>query len=187
MKLLRNIILLGLTGILYLSISFSAISQTITQDTTELVKAKKTKVIIPRDPVKATYLAFCPGLGQIYNRKYWKLPIVYGALGGGAYFLGVNQRNITIARHSLRARLVVPGYNLHPKYQNASKDQIEADALYYRRNRDIGAVIIAGVYLLQIVDAVVDAHLSTFDVSKNLSYQFRPSFSDQGLGVRMTF
>lgn len=187
MKILRNIIIFGLTGILYLSISFSAISQTVTADSTELVKSKKTKIIIPRDPVKATYMALCPGLGQIYNRKYWKLPIVYGALGGGAYFLGVNQHNLIIARHSFRARIGVPGYTLNDKYLNASKEQIEADALYYRRNRDIGAVIIAGVYLLQIVDAVVDAHLSTFDVSKNLSYQFRPSFSNQGLGLRMTF
>lgn len=172
----------GLAGILYLSIAVFGYSQT---DTLKPVKVKKEKVVIPRDPVKATYMAICPGLGQIYNRKYWKLPIVYGGLAGGAYFLGVNQRNLSIARQSYRARLGVPGYSVHSKYSNASKEQIEADAMYFRRNRDIGAVIIAGVFVLQMVDAVVDAHLSTFDVSKNLSYRVRPAQS--GLGVRLQF
>lgn len=186
MKLFKHILIIGLAAILYLPFSVFSFSQVVV-DSSEAIKSKKVKFTIPRDPVKATYMAICPGLGQIYNGKYWKLPIVYGGLAGGAYFMGVNQNNLMIARKSFRARIGIPGYTLHSKYTNASKEQIEADATYFRRNRDIGVVIIAGVYVLQMVDAVVDAHLSTFDVSKNLSYHFRPSFSEHGMGVRLTF
>lgn len=175
-----------LTGFFCLSLSSVLLAQN-DSIPAKKSKVKKTKVIIPRDPVKATYMAICPGLGQIYNRKYWKLPIVYGGLAGAGYFMGVNQRNLSIARQSYRARIGLPGYNLHPKYNLASKEQIEADALYFRRNRDIGAVIIAGVYLLQMVDAVVDAHLSTFDVSDDLSYRIKPSVSQHGIGVKLQF
>lgn len=151
-------------------------------------KPKKIRNVPPRDPVKATWMAVgLPGLGQIYNRRYWKLPIVYGAFAGASYFLATNQINFARARNSYRAKIPLPGYTVHPDYANYSKEQIATDRDYYRRNRDIAIGVMAGVYLLQIVDAVVDAHLSTFDVSDDLSFQVRPYTSYGNVGIQLRF
>lgn len=163
-------------------------SLVITSDSTAAKAPRIKKIRPPRDPVKATWMAVgLPGLGQIYNRRYWKLPIVYGAFAGASYFLASNQINFARARNSYRAKIPLPGYTVHPNYANYSKEQIATDRDYYRRNRDIAIGVMAGVYLLQIVDAVVDAHLSTFDVSNDLSFQVRPYTSYGNVGVQLRF
>lgn len=204
MKLLTHILLhKRLPGIfLYLAIAFTAVAQTpdstvinsgnieITADTTVQSRSKGPRVrnIPPRDPVKATWMAVgLPGLGQIYNRRYWKLPLVYGAFAGASYFLASNQIRFARARDSYRASIGLSGYTMHPDYANYQSQQIATDRDYYRRNRDIAIGVMAGVYLLQIVDAVVDAHLSTFDVSDDLSYRLRPYTSYGTLGIRYRF
>ncbi|MBL0911980.1 MAG: hypothetical protein IBJ09_06360 [Bacteroidia bacterium] len=160
----------------------------ITADTVAAKGPKIKKIRPPRDPVKATWMAVgLPGLGQIYNRRYWKLPIVYGAFAGASYFLATNQINFARARNSYRGKILIPGYTVHPDYANYSKEQIATERDYYRRNRDIAIGVMAGVYLLQIVDAVVDAHLSTFDVSNDLSFQVRPYTSYGNVGVQLRF
>lgn len=128
-------------------------------------------------PVKATWMsAALPSLGQFYNRRYWKPPIIYAGLGVAIYFLIDNQNKFVIARNSLRARLGVPGYGVHAKYQSYDAAQIESDRDFYRTNRDYCIIAVAGIYALNVIDAAVDAHLRTFDVGDDLSMKIRPSF-----------
>lgn len=128
-------------------------------------------------PKKATWMsAALPGLGQIYNRRYWKPPIIYAGLGVALYFLIDNQVKFTEARNSYRARMNVAGYTISTKYSTMSSEQILADRDFYRTNRDYSIIGVGGVYLLNIIDAVVDAHLRRFDISDDLSMKVRPSF-----------
>lgn len=120
--------------------------------------------------------AALPGLGQIYNRRYWKPPIIYAGLGVALYFLIDNQVKFTEARNSYRARMNVAGYTISTKYSTMSSEQILADRDFYRTNRDYSIIGVGGVYLLNIIDAVVDAHLRRFDISDDLSMKVRPSF-----------
>lgn len=132
----------------------------------------------------AWFSAVCPGLGQMYNKKWWKLPIVYGALGGAIYFLLYSQNEYVKARDSYRA-LVLPQpnpYQVHPDYQGYGPYEIKSFRDYFRQNRDYAILATAGVYVLQILDATVDAHLRTFDVSDKLSLRLTPGFHTQGLG-----
>jgi hypothetical protein len=135
------------------------------------------------NPGTATWLAVaCPGAGQIYNRRYWKLPIVYAGLGAALYFLIDNQREMIIARDSYRylyyeqdpANTAPNPYKFDSKYNGFGGSQIVSYREYYRRNRDIAVVATVAVYALSIVDAVVDAHLRGFDISDNLTLKVKP-------------
>ena len=142
------------------------------------------------DPNKATWSAIVfPGGGQIYNHKYWKLPIVYGGFLGCAYAL--NWNNQMYSDYS-QAYLDImdddPGtasYEdfLPPRYNvEANKDYLKRVFKNrkdnYRRQRDMSIFCFIGVYLLSVVDAYVDAELSNFDISEDLSMQVRPSIID---------
>ena len=142
------------------------------------------------DPNKATWSAIVfPGGGQIYNHKYWKLPIVYGGFIGCAYAL--NWNNQMYSDYS-QAYLDImdddPGtasYEefLPPRYNvEANKDYLKRVFKNrkdnYRRQRDLSIFCFIGVYLLSVVDAYVDAELSNFDISDDLSVQVRPSVID---------
>ena len=139
------------------------------------------------DPGKATWSALVfPGGGQIYNHKYWKLPIVYGGFIGCAYAL--NWNNQMYSDYS-QAYLDVmdddPGtasYEdfLPPRYNvEANKDYLKRVFKNrkdnYRRQRDLSIFCFIGVYLISVVDAYVDAELSNFDITDDLSVQVRPT------------
>ena len=139
------------------------------------------------DPSKATWCALVfPGGGQIYNHKYWKLPIVYGGFLGCAYAL--NWNNQMYSDYS-QAYLDImdddPGtasYEdfLPPRYNvEANKDYLtrvfKNRKDNYRRQRDISIFSFIGVYLLSVIDAYVDAELSDFDITDDLTVQIRPT------------
>ncbi len=122
---------------------------------------------------KATIMSACfPGLGQIYNRKYWKAPVIYVALGGIGYWGVTNQIKYKYYSTNLKA--------IHDEDANTinetlySSDQLITQKKYYQKYRDISIMLGALVYLVNIIDANVDAHLRTFDVSDDLSLQFNP-------------
>ncbi|MCG9910369.1 MAG: DUF5683 domain-containing protein [Flavobacteriales bacterium] len=146
-------------------------------DSANTSKSKKPKPDFRyHSPVKATWMsAVLPSLGQFYNRRYWKPPIIYVGLGVSLYFLIDNQQKFIIARNSYRARVGVSGFTVHPKYETYSADQILSDRDFYRTNRDYSIIGVGLVYALNIVDAAVDAHLRTFDVSDDLSMKIRPA------------
>jgi len=120
-------------------------------------------------PLTASVLsALLPGMGQVYNQKPWKLPFVYGAIASIYYVIDFNQRGYKRFGTALL------------EYPNNEFGQIrsESDLIYlrngYRRNRDLAIIGMAGFYLLNIVDAYVDAHFFDWDISDDLAFNFEP-------------
>lgn len=144
-------------------------------------QAKKETVLIAKDTSKleeinpltpakvAFYSAILPGLGQAYNKKYWKIPLVYGAIGTSLYFYIDNNKKYHDYRDAYKRRL--EGYN-DDKYQFLDDDRLIAGQKFYQRNRDLSALFVVAFYALNIIDANVDAHLIQFNVNERLS--FRP-------------
>ncbi|MBT1685145.1 DUF5683 domain-containing protein [Dawidia soli] len=142
------------------------------QDTV-LIKSYATRY----DPRKALlYAAVLPGLGQIYNKKYWKLPLVYGGFGALGYAIGFYQNGYKKYKSQLFDNINEAPNN--ENYLNAESDlstgQLRTIVNSYRRQRDFWLIMAGAVYLLQIVDAHVDAHLKEFDVNPNLQVRLEP-------------
>jgi len=164
-------------------------------DQQESVVVKKDKVREKRDwnkwkpnPQRALWLALVlPGAGQIYNRKYWKLPIIYGGFIGCIYALTWN--NMMYKDYSQAYQDIMdddPGtasYNkfLHlgtqitPENEEKYKGIFKSRKDKYRRWRDMSFFVMLGVYALSVIDAYVDAELSQFDISKDLSLKIEPA------------
>ncbi|MHA4807743.1 DUF5683 domain-containing protein [Flavitalea flava] len=149
------------------------------------------------DPHKATlYSTFCPGLGQIYNRKYWKLPLVYAAVGIPAYTFFYNKSWYQKCQYALAVVLngttdqdSLNKVDPHLSSLVKSKDDnaIRTYRNEYRKDQDYSVLFFLLFWGLQIVDATVDAHLMNFDISSELSFHLTPGSSAQsnvtGVGV----
>lgn len=127
-------------------------------------------------PHKATiYSVILPGLGQIYNRKYWKLPIIYAGFGVMTYFIYTNTDSYLTYRSAYIERV---NGNYNGNYADLVNKYNESELLsaadYYRRNLEISILITALWYVLNIIDAAVDAHLYTYDINDNLSLRITP-------------
>jgi hypothetical protein len=117
----------------------------------------------------------CPGLGQIYNKKYWKLPIVYGVIGTVSYFVASNSIKLKQFNGYIRNY-----YNEIPNpspYDRLSLTEIESLRNGYRRNVQIASFGTVLAWGLSIVDAAVDAHMRTFDVSDKLTLELKPELN----------
>jgi hypothetical protein len=124
-------------------------------------------------PKKATIMsAALPGLGQIYNKKVWKLPIIYAGIGTCIYF--IDRNNTRFQRY--KDALIAASDNDPNTVNDTGFSTFQLDQLQetYRSWRDLSWIILAGVYVLNIIDANVDAHLFYFDVDKDLSLELRP-------------
>lgn len=181
-------------------------SVTISKDTTKWIKNEKinltknqlnTKPAFKPNPTKAVlYSAIFPGLGQIYNRKYWKLPLVYGGLLGLTYgiswngqyyndyksaYSGIIAEDPFAENNFNKWKDMAPlKYRLNPNGITDSdiqwlKTQFKRKKDVYRRNRDLCIIGIVGVYALCMIDAYVDAHLFDFDISPDLSLSVQPT------------
>lgn len=124
-------------------------------------------------PAKATKLALLlPGAGQIYNRKYWKLPILYSGFVGLAYGFNFNQSEYQ--RFANYYRLATDDDpNTNPEFI-ASPEQLRQRRNYYKKNRDLTIIGFVGLYALQVLDANVDAHLMQFDMTDDITLHLRP-------------
>lgn len=140
------------------------------------------------DPTRATWLSvLCPGLGQIYNRRYWKLPIVVGAYMGLVYATDWNNTMLTDYTKAYNdlmdndpdtrsyMNFFAPGVKEESLNQEWLRRTFQSRKNYFRRNRDLCIVGMIGVYLVAIVDAYVDASLAHFDISPNLSLDWAPT------------
>ncbi|MGY6744173.1 MAG: DUF5683 domain-containing protein [Cecembia sp.] len=126
-----------------------------------------------KDPKKATILsAILPGAGQVYNEKAWKVPLIYGGFATNIFFIEFNDRRYK----ALREGLFLLDDGLPNDFPNLNRDGLVRQVNFWRRNRDLNYFIFIGIYALNIIDAHVDAHLSSFDVSDDLSFRFEPSF-----------
>ena len=125
-----------------------------------------------KNPKTATLLSAClPGAGQVYNGKYWKLPILYGGGFALAYYIRLNNSQYKIFRDSY---LQVKAGKEDYFYGAYDADQLARLREYWRRNRDLLIIVSGLTYVLNIADAAVDAHLSRFDVSDDLSIRWSP-------------
>ena len=145
------------------------------------------KIGVP-NPTKATWLALViPGGGQIYNRKDWKLPIFYGGFAGCAYALTWNSKMYkdysTAYKDAMNGNmqsssitdLLPPGYKIS---ETQLKELLRKRKDTYRRYRDLSIFAFIGVYLLSVIDAYVDAELSNFDITPDLSMKVEPAVID---------
>ena len=138
------------------------------------------------DPGKALlYAAVVPGLGQIYNKKYWKLPLVYGGFFGIGYAINFYQDNYKTYKVQLF-------YNLDNGYEGDTDINPDDPSGYTtgqlrtivdksRRERDFWVIMMGAMYILQMVDAHVDAHLKEFDLNPNLRVSIQPSVDQNEL------
>ena len=134
-------------------------------------------------PAKAGYLALVPGLGQIYNRRWWKLPLVYGGVGTVVGILIYEQQGLNdyvSASNLLSTNTVVRNTPLpNPAFGRASREisaeGIQNGIVFYRHYRDGFVLYTAVAYGLQVLDAIVDAHLHSFDVSDDLTLKWQPA------------
>ncbi|MFD1615058.1 DUF5683 domain-containing protein [Gelatiniphilus marinus] len=163
-----------------------------------IIKIKKT--INPLSPAKAAfYSAILPGLGQAYNKKYWKIPIVYAALGTGIYFYINNNNEYNRYRDAYKSRLA--GFTNDEFYLDANgvelttprvtDDGLRRAQKLFRRNKEISLLVTVGIYALNIIDANVDAHLLQYNIDKNLSlaphYKINERDASSNLGLTLNF
>lgn len=156
--------------------------------------------INPLSPAKAAfYSAILPGLGQAYNKKYWKIPIVYAALGTGIYVYTTNNKELNRYRDAYKRRLA--GFEDDEFYfdSNGNKlttprvttESLERGQQFFRRNKEISLLVTLGIYALNIIDANVDAHLLQYNVDENLSlaphYKFNELDAKSSVGLTLNF
>ena len=143
----------------------------------------------PLRPAKAAFFsAVLPGLGQAYNKKYWKIPIVYAAIGSSAYLYDFNNKKYWDYRNAYKSRKA--GYKNDP-YQNLilDDDRLLDGADFHKKNRDLSMVFIVGFYILNILDANIDAHLKQYNVNESLT--IKPyinndiEFYEQSIGISL--
>jgi hypothetical protein len=127
-------------------------------------------------PTSATIMsALLPGLGQIYNKKYWKVPIIYAGFGILTYFIVSNAQEYNIYKGAYIEKV---DSIFHGKYADLVGKYTATDLLsgreYYRRNLEISCLFTGLLYVLNIIDAVVDAHLYSYNINKDLSLHAEP-------------
>ena len=146
--------------------------------------------LLPTDPKKATMLsALLPGAGQVYNGKTWKVPILYAGILTDVYFIQYNHKRYERFRDALFA-LDKGEPNQFPSLNRAA---LVRNVDYWRQNRDLTLLLMLGIYALNLVDANVDAHLSGFDISEDLTLKIAPQIgtlsasSTTGLSFTLQF
>jgi hypothetical protein len=159
-------------------------------DATKTVASSK-KSFSPHSTKAVIYSAIFPGLGQIYNRKYWKLPIVYGGFMGCAYAISFNSRYYN---DYSRAYLdfvdndpttesyldFLPyGYQVTESNREWLSGVLKRKKDFYRRNRDLSYIVTIGLYIVCMIDVYVDAELFNFDISQDLAVKVAPAFFDR--------
>ena len=159
-------------------LNFLKINAQKTENYSEIKIEKQVLENIKTDPLRparsAFYSAVLPGLGQAYNRKYWKIPIVYGAIGTALYFYFDNDKIYDRYRYAYKRRLA--GFTDDEFYGPNEEPFISQDALIraqraLKRNKEVSMLITVGMYVLNIIDANVDAHLLQYNIDDNLSFQ----------------
>jgi Family of unknown function (DUF5683) len=164
-------------------------SNTVTAVIDSSASGKKTKKVNVYSPRKAAIRsAILPGWGQIYNKKYWKLPIVYGAIGITGYIFVDNIKTYREYRsaYTIRYKASLPppdtdstGYaGLKEIYKKISPESIRAARDQFRQYIDYSVLFFLLFWGLNVVDASVDAHLKSFDVSPDLTFNIKPCYSE---------
>jgi hypothetical protein len=138
-------------------------------------------------PRKATlYSAVLPGLGQAYNKKYWKIPIIYGGFGALFYMTRENtleyRKFLEAYRYEVSDKSTPPPENDYLGRYN--EQQLMSGKNLYRRNVEVGYILGGVLYILNIIDASVDAHLFYYDISEDLSMKLEPTMLSSPLAAK---
>ena len=139
---------------------------------------KKVKKFDPRIATRRS--AMIPGWGQIYNKKYWKLPLVYGGLGITASVFQYNVKNYNLLRLAYMYKIDTISANdalIDPRFKNLSANALRSYRTAFRQNVDYTVLFFIAFWGLNVVDATVDSHLKAFDVNDNLSLQLKQGYS----------
>jgi len=155
---------------------FSLISFANAQDLTEPIKSPKKAAILS---------SVLPGLGQIYNKRYWKVPIIYAGLLTSTYY--INDNNIQYKRYK---NAYLKRLDNNPNNDDFVGEYSSGDLLilkdFYRRNREISILCFLGTYIINILDASVDSHLFDYDISEDISLQIKPTSTANLNGLSLT-
>jgi hypothetical protein len=172
--------------------------QTLTSTPAETEKrsiSRDTTKVRKHSPNAAMIMSLClPGLGQVYNKKYWKVPLIYASMGTTLYFFNFNNK---IYREYKQAYInktdtLTSTMDLYPDHTAAQLKEIQD---YHQKYRDLNVILTALFYTINVVDAYVDGHLMKFDVSDDLSLHVAPAINFHairrkpaaGLTLTMTF
>jgi hypothetical protein len=162
--------------LVFITVSENIFAQSIAVDSlnnSDTVKVKITKV---HSPTKATIMSLVfPGLGQAYNRKYWKMPIIYAGMGISIYFATTNSKSFKKFKTAYTDRVDNDPLTVDEYVDELSGEGLKANMDYHQRNKDLSYIVAGLFYVLNIVDAAVDAHLFNFPKNDNLSFNFQPS------------
>lgn len=164
-------------------------------DTTKKRAIDTTKKKAEHSPRKATIRsAIIPGWGQAYNKKYWKIPIVYGALGTAAGFFIYNRKEYIDARDAYRYKvdtIASNDYLIKPKFRPVDAESVRQYRIGVRQYVDYSVLIFLLLWGLNVVDATVDGHLKAFEVSDDLSMRVNPAINpltkQASVGLVFTF
>lgn len=138
----------------------------------------KPYTIDPLSPAKAAFRsAVLPGLGQAYNKSYWKIPIIYGGMATTLYFYSNNQSEYKRFRNAYKDKIA--GRPVTGQLANIDPDRLIRAQRTLQRNRDLSLLLTVGIYILNIVEANVDAHLKQFNVNENLTLS--PQLQQNGI------
>lgn len=169
--------------LLFLSMAPACAQNTFTGTETDSIPTLKE---INRGPKTALLWSIIPGGGQVYNKAWWKVPIVYGGLLGVVAVADFNQTQFSRIQRAIEARclgdgniIIVPNLTCIPKDTEPAFDRINNQSLVNQRsnankNRQTAYFAILGIYVLQAVEAFTDAHLQDFDIDDDLSFRFAP-------------
>ncbi len=146
--------------------------------------------INPLSPARAAfYSAILPGLGQAYNKKYWKVPIAVGGIATGIYFYQRNNKEYNRYRDAYKSRLA--GYETDEFFGRVTDDGLIRAQETLKQNKELSILITIGIYALNIIDANVDAHLLQFNVDENLAlkphFQYNEQENSSDLGLTFNF
>jgi hypothetical protein len=188
-------LLLIFTSSVILNAQENEVEATIGENNLVIEDTTSGNTIDPLRPSRAAfYSAILPGLGQAYNKKYWKIPLVYAALGTGVYFYLDNDKEYNRYRDAYKRRLA--GHTDDEFWGELAAPRISNDGLIraqrtLRRNKEVSLLVTIGIYALNIIDANVDAHLLQFNVDENLTlkphYQFNKIDAASNVGVTFNF
>ena len=146
-------------------------------------------------PRKATLLSLAlPGAGQFYNKKYWKIPVIYAGFAGMGYLINFNNTRYQKYKNALIIRSDNDPLTVDEFANQYSESDLQTLKSFYRRNRDLSAIVAGLIYVLNILDASVDAHLFYFNVNDDLSLGIQPEINisaqnkaEPGINLSLSF
>ena len=168
-------------GLLLILVAIASLGRA--QDTL-ILKDAPVEIVVVKDkqhnPKTATWLALIPGAGQAYNHKYWKMPIVYAGFGTTIYFAVTNGSDYRLFRDAYDYKMGVKtdvSQHAIEESQKYSEENLITLRDYYRSNMELSWIITAAWYIIQVIDANVDAHFFYYDVGDDLTLQIEPQFN----------